>query len=185
MVTIASLWLPILLSAAFVFVASSIIHMLVQYHKSDWAKLPNEAELAESFRRAGVGPGNYNVPHCASMADMKSEEMLKKFERGPVGFITLMPNGLPTMGKQLTLWFLFSLAVGVVTAYVTSRTVDASADYLAVFRVAGTVAFLAYAGSEPVASIWKGIRWSSTLKYMLDGLIYGLVTAGTFGWLWN
>lgn len=33
-------------------------------------------------------------------------------------------------------------------------------------------------------SIWYKRKWSSTLKSMADGLVYALVTAGTFGWLW-
>ncbi len=33
-------------------------------------------------------------------------------------------------------------------------------------------------------SAWKGQKWSTTIKFMIDGLIYALVTAGTFGWLW-
>ena len=184
MVGITSLWLPILLSAVFVFVVSSVIHMALNYHKSDWSELPDESELAQAFRKAGVGPGNYHIPHCASMGEMKSEETRKKFEQGPVGFITLMPNGPPAMGKHLLLWFVYSLVIGVLTAYLTGRTLGADTHYLQVFRVAGTVAFVAYAGAEPIASIWKGMKWSATLKNMFDGLLYALVTAGAFGWLW-
>jgi len=33
-------------------------------------------------------------------------------------------------------------------------------------------------------SIWYKRAWKTTAKYMLDGFIYGLVTAATFGWLW-
>jgi hypothetical protein len=184
MVTITALWLPILLSAVFVFIVSSIIHMVLQYHQSDFDKLPGEDGIAEAFRKAGVGPGNYHIPHCAKMSDMNSEATQEKFKQGPVGFIMLLPNGPPAMGKALVGWFVFTLFVGVVVAYVITRTLDASTDYLTVFRVAGTVAFLTYAGSEPVRSIWGGVRWSNTVKNMVDGLIYALVTAGTFGWLW-
>ena len=33
-------------------------------------------------------------------------------------------------------------------------------------------------------AIWRGETWGVTFKHILDGLIYGLLTAGTFGWLW-
>jgi hypothetical protein len=184
MVTIVSLWMPILLAAILVFAASTVIHMVLRYHKHDFEALPDEAALAEAFRRAKVGPGSYVVPRCTSMAEMREPAALEKYEKGPVGFITLLPPGPPAMNKNLVQWFLFSVAVSVVTAYVASRTLQPGAEYLQVFRVAGTVAFLAYAGSEPVASIWRGVRWSTTLRNVLDGLIYALVTAGAFGWRW-
>jgi len=98
--------------------------------------------------------------------------------------ILLMPNGPSAMGKHLLLWFVYSLVIGVLTAYLTGRTLGADTHYLQVFRVAGTVAFVAYAGAEPIASIWKGMKWSATLRNMFDGLLYALVTAGAFGWLW-
>ncbi len=184
MITIVSLWLPILLSAVLVFAASTVIHMVLRYHRNDFSALPDEATLAEAFRKAKVGPGNYVIPRCESMAEMREPAVLEKYEKGPVGFVTLLPTGPPSMGKSLGLWFAFSLAAGVVVAYVASRTLTPGTDYLQVFRVSGTVAFLAYAGAEPIGSIWKGVRWGTTLRHMLDGLIYGLVTAGAFGWLW-
>ncbi len=33
-------------------------------------------------------------------------------------------------------------------------------------------------------SIWKGVPWMVTFKNVVDGVVYGLVTAGVFGWLW-
>jgi hypothetical protein len=33
-------------------------------------------------------------------------------------------------------------------------------------------------------SIWRGQSWGTTWKHVADGLVYALVTAGTFGWLW-
>jgi hypothetical protein len=48
----------------------------------------------------------------------------------------------------------------------------------------GAVGFLAYAAALAPPSIWMGKPWKITWKEMFDGLLYGLVTAGTFGWLW-
>lgn len=184
MVALTSLWLPILLSAVFVFVASSVIHMVINYHASDHKGLPDEDKILAAIKAAKVPPGDYMFPHCKSRAEMSSAEMQEKMKQGPMGLFTLLPPGGPQMGTSLVLWFVYTLVVGVVTAYVTSRTLEASTHYLQVFRVAGTVAFLTYAGAEPVRSIWWKRSWVTTAKQVFDGLIYALLTAGAFGWLW-
>lgn len=184
MVGLNALWLPIVLSAVIVFVASWVVHMLLPIHRKDYARLPDEDQLMEAMRRAGVRPGNYAVPCPASPAAMSSPEMIEKYERGPVGLFNVVPNGPPAMAKYLAQWFAFCLVIGVFVAYVAGRTLPAGTDYLQVFRVAGTVAFLGYGMGHPVASIWRGQKWSTTLKHVVDGLVYALLTAGTFGWLW-
>ena len=184
MVALTSLWLPILVSAVIVFIASSLIHMVIGWHRSDYKKLPEEEKILAAIGNVGVPPGFYIFPYCPSHKEVASPEMTEKYKRGPVGLVTVIPNGPPAMGKYLGLWFLFCLLVGVFVAYLTGRTIGVGAPYLAVFRVAGTVAFLGYAGAIPADSIWKGQAWSTTFKHMFDGLIYGLLTAGVFGWLW-
>ena len=184
MVPIASLWLPIVLSAVIVFVASSILHMLLTYHRTEYRKLPDENQLMQAIHQQSVQPGFYAFPHTAGPKEMKSPDIIEKFKKGPVGNLTIIPSGAPAMGKYLTLWFLYCLLVAFFVAYVTGRTVDAGGDYLKVFRVAGTVAFLAYGIGYIQDSIWKGQPWSATIKHVVDGFIYALLTAGTFGWLW-
>jgi len=184
MVTITELWLPIVLSAVAVFAVSSVIHMLLTYHRSECKKLPNEEGLLEAMRKDGVSPGFYIFPYAPSPKAMGTPEMVEKYKRGPVGFVTVMPSGPPAMGKYLTMWFLYCLLIGVFAAYLAGRTLHAGEAYLAVFRVAGTVAFLGYGVGALVDSIWKGQRWSATLKHVFDGLVYALLTAGFFGWLW-
>lgn len=184
MIPIASLWLPILLSAVGVFIASSIIHMALGYHNNDFAKMPKEADVLASMRGAGVTPGSYCFPRAASHKDLALPEVQEKFKEGPVGFVTVIPSGVPTMGKQLASWFVYSLAAGACVAYLLSRTMPAGASYLAVFRVAGTIAFLAYGFAHLSDSIWKGEAWGNSFKSLLDAFIYGCVTGGVFGWLW-
>ena len=184
MVGLTSLWLPILLSAVIVFVASALIHMVLGYHWGDWRKVPGEDGVREAIRKAGVGPGNYLIPHPGTPKKMQTPEMIEKCKEGPVAFLFVQPSGAPSMGKNLLQWFIYTLVAGIFTAYVAGRTLGPGADYLDVFRIAGTVAFLIYAGAEPLSSIWKGVRWSTTLKFLMDGLIYGLLTGGVFGWLW-
>jgi hypothetical protein len=184
MVPITALWLPILLSAVIVFVASSIIHMLLPIHKSDYRQLPEEDRVLDTLRAAGVTPGRtYHFPYCTHK-EMKSPEAVERFKRGPVGLLTLIPSGAPAMGKYLGQWFLYCVLIGVFVAYLTGRTLSRDTQYLDVFRVAGPTAFLGYAVAQIQDSIWKGQAWSVTLKHLFDGLIYGLLTAGTFGWLW-
>ena len=184
MVPITALWLPILLSAVIVFVASSIIHMLLPLHRSDYRKLPEEDKVLDALRSAAVTPGRvYIFPHCDHKS-MKSPETVEKFKRGPVGQLTIIPNGPPAMGKFLTQWFIYLLVAGIFVAYLTGRTLAPGTNYLAVFRVAGCTAFLGYSLALAQDSIWRGQTWGVTFKHLVDGLIYALLTAGTFGWLW-
>jgi hypothetical protein len=183
-VPITALWLPILLSAVIVFVASSILHMLLPIHKSDYRKLPDEDKVLETLRATGVTPGReYRFPFC-SMKDMKSPATQEKFKRGPVGVLTIIPSGVPNIGKNLAQWFLYSVVVSIFAAYLTGRTRMPGTEYLEVFRVAGCTAFLGYSVALAQNAIWRGETWVVTLKHVFDGLIYGLLTGGTFGWLW-
>jgi len=183
-VPITALWLPILLSAVIVFVASSIIHMVLPFHKSDYRKLPDEEKVMDALRSAGVTPGRmYYFPYTTHK-EMNSPEMVEKFKRGPIGGIVIRPTGVPAMGKFLVQWFLYCIVVGIFVAYLTGRTRPAGTPYLEVFRVAGCSAFLAYSIALIQDAIWKGEEWGVTTKHVLDGFIFALLTAGTFGWLW-
>jgi hypothetical protein len=184
MVSLADLWLPILLSSVFVFVVSSIIHMVFQYHNSDYGKLPGEDKVLEAMRNQGVQPGEYSFPRPESMKEMSSPEMVEKFQRGPVGFLAVMPSRPPNMAKSLVLWFLYSLLVAFFVGYIARLGLGRGAEYMTVFRVTGTTAILGYAVGYLPNAIWSGSKWGNVLKSMFDGVIYGLVTAGTFGWLW-
>ena len=183
MVSLTALWLPILLSAVIVFIASSIMHMLLPYHRSDYKKLPNEDKLRDALRPDNVAPGVYHVPHC-DHKDMNSPAVREKYKEGPVVLMTVFPNQAPNMGKYLGLWFGYCLVIGVFVAYLSGHTLASGTHYLAVFRVAGTAAFMSYGLGNLVNSVWKGQPWSNTIKEVIDGLIYGMLTAGTFGWLW-
>jgi hypothetical protein len=183
MVSLTALWLPVVLSAVIVFIASSIMHMLLPYHRSDYRQLPDEDKLLAALRAAGLKQGLYHFPFCTHK-DMKSPAAMEKFKQGPVGMLTVFPSGPPAMPKFLGMWFAYCLIIGFFVAYLTGRTVAPGANYMAVFRVAGTAAFLAYGLGNLSNGIWKGQPWSVTLKEAIDGLVYALLTAGTFGWLW-
>lgn len=184
MVSVAQLWQPILLSAVLVFVLSSIIHMVLGYHAGDYKKVPREDDAMAALRPFNLEPGDYCMPRAGSMAAMKSEEFQKKWKAGPVVFFTVIPNGDPGMAAQFGGWFLYSVFIGTIAAYVTGLAYGPGADYLHVFRIASTVGFIGYAGALPQYSIWYKRSWRTTCLSMFDGLVYGLVTAGALGWLW-
>ena len=184
MIPILDLWLPVVVAAVLVFVVSSILHMALTYHRRDYKQLPNEAETLETLRRGGIPPGFYFFPYAAGGKEMKTPEVQERFRQGPVGFLVARPAGPPAMGKHLALWFGYCLLVGIFVAYLAGRTLAPGTEYLEVFRVAGTAAFLAYGIGQIVNSIWMGIPWGNTLRAVIDGLVYALLTAGVFGWLW-
>lgn len=183
MVSLSALWLPIVLSAVIVFVASSIMHLVLPYHRSDYLKLPDEEKVLPALRAAGLKRGLYIFPHTTH-EDMKSPAMIDKYNQGPVGMMTIFPSGPPVLPKFLGLWFGYCLLISFFVAYLTGHTVAPGTYYLAVFRVVGTAAFLAYGLGTTSNGIWRGQPWSFVLKEVIDGLIYALLTAGTFGWLW-
>ena len=184
MVSLTELWLPIVLSAVFVFIVSSIIHMAIPIHKGDFKKLPGEEKILAEMRAQGVRPGSYGFPCCESMKDMGSPEMIEKCKLGPVGFMAVSPNGPCNMGKSLVLWFLYSLLVGLLVAHAAGVGLHRGAGFAPVFHLASAAAILGYAIGARPESIWKGQKWSITLKFVFDGVVYGLVTGATFGWLW-
>jgi hypothetical protein len=184
MVPIMSLWIPILLSAVIVFVVSSIIHMLLPYHRKDFGKVPSEDQVMDALRPFNIPPGEYVIPNAGTPEAMKTPEFIEKANRGPVAFVNVMPNGIPGMGKSLVQWFVYCAVVSSFAAYVAGRALEPGVDYLQVFRFVGATAFIGYAVALWQNSIWYRRPWSTTLKSTFDGLVYALFTAGTFGWLW-
>lgn len=184
MVEMHLLWLPILLSAVIVFVASSIIHMATPLHKKDYPRLEAEDRVMDALRPIAIPPGEYMVPRPASMKDMKSPEFMEKMKKGPVFMLSMWKSGPQSMGKPLFLWFVYALVVGVFAAYVAGRALPAGAHYLSVFRFAGVTAFVGYTMALWQLSIWYHRPWGISIRATVDGLLYALLTAGTFGWLW-
>jgi len=184
MTELYTLWLPILLSSVIVFIVSSVIHMASPWHKNDYPRVPNEDKVMDALRPFAIPPGDYMIPRPSSRQEMSSPEFAEKMKKGPVMILTVWSNGSAPMGKNLVLWFLYAAVVGLFTAYVAGRALPVGADYLQVFRFIGATAFMGYAVALWQMSIWYRRAWSTTIKATVDGLIYALLTAGTFGWLW-
>lgn len=182
--TLLELWLPILLSAIAVFIVSSIIHMLLTYHRSNMAKLPDEDKFRESVAPMNIPPGDYTTPHAGSMKAMGTAEFQQKMDQGPVMMMTVMPNGPYAMGKSLLFWFIYSLLVGVLTAYVATQVQSAFIDFSGVMRLTATIAFMGYGLALIQDSIWWSRKWSTTLKFLFDALVYALLTGAIFAWFW-
>lgn len=184
MVELSMLVMPILLSSVIVFIASSIIHMAPLWHKNDFPKLKEEEKVMDALRPLAIPPGEYMVPRPASGKEMRSPEHTEKLKKGPVLLLSVWPNGPAPMSKNLILWFLYSVVISIFAGYIAGRALPVGANYLQVFRFAGATAFYSYAAGLWQNSIWFGRPWKATAIVTLDGLIYALLTAGTFGWLW-
>lgn len=184
MISLTELWLPILLSAVFVFIVSSLLHMVFTYHDTDFKGLKNEKEVMDALRPLNLPEGEYVFPHAKNNKERQTDEYKEKLSKGPVAFINVFPNGQTSMGASLTQWFVYSILISLFSGYVAAEALATHSDYLSVFRFVGTTAFIGYSFALLQNSIWYRRPWSTTLKSFFDGLIYALITAGTFGWLW-
>ncbi len=184
MVPVSALWLPVLVSAGLVFLASSVIHMVLGYHKHDYQAVPGEDDVQTALRRFSLTPGDYMLPCSTGQKDLRSQAFLDKMRRGPVLVLTVLESRPMPLGANLTMWFVYSMVVGVLSGYVAGLALPAGAGYRPVFRVVSTVAFIGYALALWQMSIWYRRSWGTTLRSTLDGVIYALLTAGAFGWLW-
>ena len=184
MTSFGALWMPIVLSAVLVFVVSSIVHMVLPWHKSDFKSLPSEDKVMDALRPFAMAPGDYMMPRPSSMADMKTQAYIDKVNRGPKIVMTVLPPGMRGMGSNLLNWFLFSVVVSAMAGFLGCIALGPGAEYSRVFHIVGGAAFMAYAFGVWPLSIWYNRSWSTSLKTTFDGLIYAMVTAGTFGWLW-
>lgn len=186
---ITQLWLPILVSAVVVFMASSVIWMATPLHKKDYGEPPDKDGVLEVMRRAPFSPGVYCFPWTANYgAAMKDPAFMEKWNNGPWATLVVPPRQ-PSFARSLVLWFINLVVVGALVAFVAAsalpmNSVVGSPEYLHVFRVVGGTAFLGHAGMAACESIWMGHTWRYSMTKVIDGLIYALLTAGVFAWLW-
>ncbi|MCY4398592.1 MAG: hypothetical protein OXE96_04500 [Gemmatimonadetes bacterium] len=184
MIPIAALWLPIVLSGVVVFVVSAMVWMVMPHHKKDFARVEDEGTFLDAIRSCGAGPGMYVFP-WADGAEEDSAEYRERVRQGPVGILRVRDGESvldmrTAMAKSLVLY----LVVGVFVAFVASISLGAGAGFLAVFRITGLAAFMAHGFIGFQESIWFGLPGSVAFKHALDGLVYALLTASVFGWLW-
>src|SRR5271167_1027669 len=171
MVPLASLWMPILISAVIVFLASWIVHMFLPLHRRDFEKLPQEDALLDTLRSMNLASGNYLAPFANTAAQMKQPDYVEKRKRGPAIFLTLAAGPDTGMGKSLLQWFIYLLVISVFIAYVAHHAIHPGTPYLAVFKIVSIAAFMAYGLGHAHQSIWYRQEWRTTVVYFIDGLI--------------
>lgn len=184
MLNLLDLWAPAVASALGVWFTNSFVYAALPHHKSDFKSLPNETTARKALKPQNIGAGQYNIPHLPSYHDAKKPDYIRKFEEGPVAFITVLPRGMQSVGKGLGLSLLYYFVVSLIVAYIAASTLDASTSYAGVFRVAATTAWLAYGWAMVPEAIWYGRPWKAIVKQLADSALYALVTAAIFGWLW-
>ncbi len=180
-----ALWMPIVLSAVAVFVVSSLLHMVLAFwHAGDYLKVPSQDGVMDALRPFAIPPGDYMMPRSGGMQEMRTPEFQEKMSKGPVIFMTVMPNGMMGMGRSLSLWFVYTLVISAFAAYVAGRALPVGADYMRVFLFVCITAFLGYTAALWQAFIWYHKAIGTTIRSTIDGLIYAALSAGIFGWLW-
>jgi hypothetical protein len=184
MTGLSALWLPILLSAVFVFVVSSVLHTVLPWHKNDYAKMPSEEAAMDALRPLAIPPGDYMVPRPAGREDLRSTAFADKLAKGPVFIITVLPNRMMSMGRNLGFWFVYLVVVSIFAAYIAGRALAPGADPWRVAQFAGATAFSGYALALWQMTIWYQRAWSTTMKATVDALIYAALTGLVLAWLW-
>jgi len=183
-VSLISLWLPIIAGTVLAWISSGMIHMLLKYHNSDYQRLANEDAVMEVVGAGNPRPGVHTFPYVVDMNDMKDPSVQARFEKGPVGFIIVGDSGMPAMGKLMSQQIAHFLIGTLLVAYCASLALPPGAGYYEVFRFTMAVAFLTLGWASIPYSIWYGIQWSVTAKYLLDALIYAALVAGAFAGFW-
>jgi hypothetical protein len=184
------LWLPILLSAAAVWVVSIILGMALPHHKQDWIALPasqgGEDGFMDDLRKRGIKPGNYLFPDFRDPKSMKSEKVQKALNEGPVGHLSLWKTPL-TMGDKMIGSFIVYFVASTLIAYLTRIALPPTTGptpFAKVFQVAATAGILAYCFSFIPSAIWWGSYKRTIVANVIDGIIYAAITGAIFAWRW-
>lgn len=172
-----SLWLPILLCAIALFLASFLSWMVVQLHKNDWKKLSNEDAFMSVAANTPVG--SYMFPRANSMAEMKTPEFQKKYEAGPRGILTILPK--TNMGLNLGLTFLYFLAVSFLLAYLATMALEPGAEFSKVFRFVSTAGLMTFLAAMVQQAIWFRPR---IVGHIIESIAYAAIVGAIFASIW-
>lgn len=184
MMPFGSLWLPVVVSAVAVWLASAVVWMVLPHHRNDFQGLSNEDDLRATLRKGTVRPGQYVVPHVADRKRMKEPDVQKRWTEGPNAILTVLPSGLPNLARQLTAYFAFCVVASFITAYIARHTMSHGTATATVFRMTATVAIAMYATARIPDAIFMGVPWGTTWRNVADGVAYGLITGAAFALLW-
>lgn len=176
-----NLWLPILLSAAAVFVLSSLMWMVLPFHKGDFQKLGAEPEFHALLRQHRPGTGRYMVGFgdCGGGGGPRTP-----IDPDVPRALLLVQHGPLSMGRSLGAWGVHLVVVSVLVAYAGSLALGAGAAAMPVFRMTSLAALLAYGGGVVPKSIWDGVPWKSVPVALFDAAVYAAATGAIFAWRW-
>lgn len=176
------LTVPILVSAAAVWVYSALAWMVMGHHAADMVGAPDEDALIAAVRGLGLRPDAYSFPHPRSKAECKDPKFMEKWKSGPAGVLHVW--GPVNMGRNMALSFVVYLMVSLLVGYIGANAIPRGAGFGHVLQVLGTAGVLAYVfGSLPHA-IWFQARRQAVVSCAFDGVVQGLITGAVFGWLW-
>lgn len=186
------LWLPILASAAAVWVASALAWMLIGHHKGDWQEVPNEDEFIATIKRMGIPPGSYGFPEFRKCEGLSKEEKQAKWDemqKSPIGILRVW--GTISMGRSMLLTFVVYLVASVLIGYLGwsafphgSAAGGTRPEFAKVMQVLGTAGILTYCFAGLPGDIWFQKSRREMTTALIDGVIFGLITGAVFGWLW-
>jgi hypothetical protein len=179
---VAQLWLPILLSAALLFVLSAASHMVLPWRKGEWGRITDAGALQAAIR--DLAPGQYAFPAAPDPKQQMTPEWRARWAQGPSGWLTIAPRAPMQMGRSMALSFLVFLGVAFMIAYAASHALGRAPHYRTVFRLVGTLGTLSFGVGPIFNSIWYHRPWRAYVSDAIDALLFGLVMAGIFGWLW-
>jgi hypothetical protein len=177
---LSSLWLPIILSGAALFLASWAAWMLLPHHKPEWRGLPNEDAFLSSVRGEGIPPGQYMFPYACTPEDWKTEEFQNRVKSGPNGTLAIW-NGPPNMGINMVCTLAFFTIASFVIAYLAGIALEPGEAFMKVFQFVGTAGILTYGTANILNGIWFGRKMIADI---IDGVLYGLITGLIFAALW-
>jgi hypothetical protein len=178
------LWLPTLVSAVAVFILSSIVHMVVPWHKNDYMSFPDEAAMLDTLRAHNLKPGEYLAPRPTSRGDMASPEFKERVKRGPLVILNIATSDSASLARPLILWFIFVIIVSWLSGHIAWGAGASAAAPRGIFHAVALTAFLAYAAGLWPQTIWFRKPWLTSFKASFDGLIYAVVTGLIFVYFW-
>lgn len=176
---VASLLIPVLLSAVALFFASFLSWMVFQLHRSDWIKIDQEDEFLDVLRGLNLPRGSYMFPGCKTPEEMKSESYQQKWEQGPRGIITLFDK--VNMGRNLGLTFLYFLVISFALACLASLVLSPGAEFAVVFRFFALAALLTFLSAIVQHAIWFHNRITG---HIIESILYAVIVGLIFGFFW-
>ena len=179
-----SLLLPIVLASVAVFILSTIIHMAMPWHKSDYGNVPNDDAAIAAIQSLNLAPGDYAVPNPRLPGGGKNPNFIAHFERGPAFHMTVIPPGGMHMGKYMGPWFGFMLLISAIAGWVTGSIVAPGGNPHAVFHFSAIITACSYGFGTWPLSVWYHRKWSTAFKETFDAILYGLATGAVFMWMW-